>query len=143
MSNITITGLLSERPSPAAYVGGYFYATDLRKYYKSSGDTWVETTPDLSDISPTTAPVIAAGVADNGTIDPLGLDNNQSLKVHNTAVPGFNIPTYTKIEMNYFEGTSNVETMVYKKGSTVVATLTFTYVDSSASSPLITAIELS
>lgn len=142
MSNITITGLLSERPSPAAYVGGYFYATDLRKYYKSSGDTWVETTPDLSDISPTTVPVIAAGVADNGTIDPLGLDDNQSLKVHNTAIPGFNIPNFTKIELTYYPSTSNIHTITYKKQGNTVATLILSYDDSESASPLITSIEL-
>ena len=142
MSALTEKGLLSARPAPSTNPAGYYYATDEGKYYKSNGDTWTEISTDFQDIDPRTKVSLMAGLDGDGTLDVVKLVDG-ALNVASTNVPGFNIPAYTKIEMNYFEGTSNVETMVYKKGSTVVATLTFTYVDSSASSPLITAIELS
>lgn len=143
MSNITVTGTFAERPAPSVYIGGYFYATDQRKYYKSNGENWVEVVPDLENIDPTTAISIGAGVADDGTIDTLKLTNNGSLKVNNTAVPGFNIPTHNKIEMTYISGTGNIETIVYKFGTTTVATLTFQYVDPAADQPLVTSVVLS
>ena len=41
---------------------------------------------------------------------------------------GFNIPQFTSVELAYVGSTNNLSTVVYKEGTTTVATLTFTYV---------------
>lgn len=43
-----------------------------------------------------------------------------------------NIPFYNKQEITYVGSTNNVESIVYKNGTTVVATQSFTYVGSGA-----------
>jgi hypothetical protein len=43
-------------------------------------------------------------------------------------VAGFNIPQFTSVELSYVGTTNNLDTVVYKEGTTTVATLTFTYV---------------
>ena len=43
-------------------------------------------------------------------------------------VPGFGIPEFDSTELNYVGSTNNLNTVVYKKSNTTVATLTFTYV---------------
>jgi hypothetical protein len=43
-------------------------------------------------------------------------------------VAGFNIPQFTSVELSYVSTTNNLDTVVYKEGTTTVATLTFTYV---------------
>lgn len=40
---------------------------------------------------------------------------------------GFQIPEYDEIALTYYSSTNNIETVVYKKSSVVVATLTLTY----------------
>ncbi len=46
----------------------------------------------------------------------------------NPQVPGFNIPTYTEVDMTYFGSTNNYNTVIYKSGVTTVASLSFVYV---------------
>ena len=43
-------------------------------------------------------------------------------------LPGFGIPEYDSVDLNYVGSTNNLDTVVYKKSTTTVATLTFTYV---------------
>ena len=43
-------------------------------------------------------------------------------------IAGFNIPQFTSVELAYVGSTNNLSTVVYKEGTTTVATLTFTYV---------------
>ena len=43
-------------------------------------------------------------------------------------IAGFNIPQFTSIDLNYVNATNNLSTVIYKEGTTTVATLTFTYV---------------
>jgi hypothetical protein len=43
-------------------------------------------------------------------------------------LPGFGIPEYDSIDLNYVGSTNNLDTVVYKKSATTVATLTFTYI---------------
>ena len=42
-------------------------------------------------------------------------------------LPGFGIPEYDSVELNYVGSTNNLSTVVYKRATTTVATLTFTY----------------
>ena len=43
-------------------------------------------------------------------------------------LPGFGIPEYDSVELNYVGSTNNLATAVYKRGTSTVATLTFAYV---------------
>lgn len=43
-------------------------------------------------------------------------------------LPGFGIPEYDSVDLNYVGSTNNLDTVVYKKSTTTVATLTFSYV---------------
>lgn len=43
-------------------------------------------------------------------------------------LPGFGIPEFDSVDLNYVGSTNNLDTVVYKKATTTVATLTFTYV---------------
>jgi hypothetical protein len=43
-------------------------------------------------------------------------------------LPGFGIPEYDSVELTYVGSTNNLSTVVYKRATTTVATLTFTYV---------------
>jgi hypothetical protein len=141
MSALTEKGLLSARPAPSTNPAGYYYATDQGKYYKSNGDTWTEIATDFEDIDPRTKISLMAGLDQDGTIDTVKLMGG-ALNVASTNVPGFNIPNYTKVELTYYDSTNNIETVVYKKGEDVVATLTITYNDSESATPLVTAIQL-
>lgn len=42
-------------------------------------------------------------------------------------IAGFEIPAYDEINITYYGVTNNIETVIYKKASVVVATLTLTY----------------
>ena len=42
-------------------------------------------------------------------------------------LPGFGIPEYDSVDLNYVGSTNNLSTVVYKRGTSTVATLTFTY----------------
>lgn len=48
-------------------------------------------------------------------------------------INGFVIPDYNTIKNYYHGSTSNIEKIEYKQNSTVVATLSFTYVDTISS----------
>jgi len=142
MGNLTEKGTLAQRPAPSTNPAGYYFATDVQKYFKSSGDTWIEITPDLEDIDPRSNIAIVAARAEDGTIDTLQLDNNGKLKVSASGanLPGFDIPTFNQIAVTYVGSTNNVNTVTYKLGAATVATLTFAYADSSANDALITGI---
>jgi hypothetical protein len=43
-------------------------------------------------------------------------------------LPGFGIPEFDRVDLNYVGSTNNLSTVVYKRATTTVATLTFTYV---------------
>jgi hypothetical protein len=44
-------------------------------------------------------------------------------------INGFVIPDYNAIKNYYHSSTSNIEKVEYKQNSTIVATLSFTYID--------------
>lgn len=142
MSTLTEKGLLSARPAPSTNPAGYYYATDEGKYYKSNGEVWTEISTDFEDIDPRTKISLMAGLDEDGTIDVIKVNSSGSLNVNNTAIPGFNIPNFTKIELTYYPSTSNIHTITYKKQGDTVATLILSYDDSESASPLITSIEL-
>lgn len=43
------------------------------------------------------------------------------------SIQGFQIPEYDELSLTYYGVTNNIATVVYKKASVVVATLTLTY----------------
>ena len=43
------------------------------------------------------------------------------------SIQGFQIPEYDELSLTYYGTTNNIATVVYKKASVVVATLTLTY----------------
>ena len=43
------------------------------------------------------------------------------------SIQGFQIPEYDELSLTYYGTTNNIATVVYKKASAVVATLTLTY----------------
>jgi hypothetical protein len=43
------------------------------------------------------------------------------------SIQGFQIPEYDELALTYYGTTNNIATVVYKKASAVVATLTLTY----------------
>lgn len=43
-------------------------------------------------------------------------------------LPGFGIPEFDSVDLNYVGSTNNLDTVVYKKASSTVATLAFTYI---------------
>jgi hypothetical protein len=59
-------------------------------------------------------------ILDTADFRHLVLENLNSLK-------GFQIPEYDELALTYYGTTNNIATVVYKKDSTSVATLTLTY----------------
>lgn len=51
---------------------------------------------------------------------------NPNVKIRNIA--GLDIPQHDSVELSYVGSTNNLDTVVYKDGGAVVATLTFAYV---------------
>jgi hypothetical protein len=51
---------------------------------------------------------------------------NKISKISNST-QGFQIPEYDELAINYYDSTNNISSVVYKKSSIVVATLTLTY----------------
>jgi hypothetical protein len=49
----------------------------------------------------------------------------------NAAIPGFNIPTFDAIQPTYYPNTTNFRTVAYSYRGTLVATLSFSYLDAS------------
>ena len=59
-------------------------------------------------------------ILDTADYRHLVLENLNSLR-------GFQIPEYDELSLTYYGTTNNIETVVYKNNSSVVATLTLTY----------------
>lgn len=59
-------------------------------------------------------------ILDTADYRHLVLENLNSLR-------GFQIPDYDELSLTYYGTTNNIETVVYKSNSSVVATLTLTY----------------
>jgi hypothetical protein len=59
-------------------------------------------------------------ILDTADFRHLVLENLNSLK-------GFQIPEYDELALTYYGSTNNIATVIYKKDSSPVATLTLTY----------------
>ena len=59
-------------------------------------------------------------ILDTSDFRHLVLENLNSLK-------GFQIPEYDELALTYYGSTNNIATVIYKKDSSPVATLTLTY----------------
>jgi hypothetical protein len=55
------------------------------------------------------------------------LDGVNSIETSLADLQGFQIPEYDELALTYYGTTNNIATVVYKKSSAVVATLTLTY----------------
>jgi hypothetical protein len=55
------------------------------------------------------------------------LDGVNSIETSLADLQGFQIPEYDELGLTYYGVTNNIATVVYKKTSAVVATLTLTY----------------
>ena len=55
------------------------------------------------------------------------LDGVNSIETSLADLQGFQIPEYDELALTYYGSTNNIATVVYKKASIVVATLTLTY----------------
>jgi hypothetical protein len=55
------------------------------------------------------------------------LDGVNSIETSLADLQGFQIPEYDELALTYYGSTNNIATVVYKKDSTSVATLTLTY----------------
>jgi hypothetical protein len=55
------------------------------------------------------------------------LDGVNSIETSLADLQGFQIPEYDELALTYYGSTNNIATVVYKKNSTSVATLTLTY----------------
>jgi hypothetical protein len=55
------------------------------------------------------------------------LDGVNSIETSLADLQGFQIPEYDELALTYYGSTNNIATVVYKKASAVVATLTLTY----------------
>ena len=55
------------------------------------------------------------------------LDGVNSIETSLADLQGFQIPEYDELALTYYGTTNNIATVVYKKDSTSVATLTLTY----------------
>ena len=66
-------------------------------------------------------------IIDTAQYRHLVLDGVNSLETSVAALQGFQIPEYDELALTYYGTTNNIATVVYKKTSSVVATLTLTY----------------
>jgi len=66
-------------------------------------------------------------ILDTAKFRHLVLDGVNSLETSVAALQGFQIPEYDELALTYYGTTNNIATVVYKKSSAVVATLTLTY----------------
>jgi len=55
------------------------------------------------------------------------LEGANSISTALSDLQGFQIPEYDELSLTYYGVTNNIATVVYKKASVVVATLTLTY----------------
>lgn len=66
-------------------------------------------------------------ILDTAKYRHLVLDGVQSVSTALADIQGFQIPEYDELSLTYYGVTNNIATVVYKKASAVVATLTLTY----------------
>ena len=66
-------------------------------------------------------------ILDTAKYRHLVLDGVQSVSTALADIQGFQIPEYDELSLTYYGVTNNIATIVYKKASTTVATLTLTY----------------
>ena len=66
-------------------------------------------------------------ILDTAKYRHLVLDGVQSVSTALADIQGFQIPEYDELSLTYYGVTNNIATVVYKKASVVVATLTLEY----------------
>ena len=66
-------------------------------------------------------------ILDTAKYRHLVLDGVSSIETSIAGLQGFQIPEYDELALTYYGATNNIATVVYKKTSAVVATLTLTY----------------
>jgi len=66
-------------------------------------------------------------ILDTAKYRHLVLDGVDSVSTALANLQGFQIPEYDELSLTYYGVTNNIATVVYKKASTPVATLTLTY----------------
>lgn len=66
-------------------------------------------------------------ILDTAKYRHLVLDGVQSVSTALADIQGFQIPEYDELSITYYGTTNNIHTVVYKKDSVVVATLTLEY----------------
>lgn len=66
-------------------------------------------------------------ILDTAKFRHLVLDGVDSVSTAIASLQGFQIPEYDELSLTYYGVTNNIATVVYKKASVVVATLTLTY----------------
>jgi hypothetical protein len=66
-------------------------------------------------------------ILDTAKYRHLVLDGVNSIETSLTALQGFQIPEYDELALTYYGSTNNIATVIYKKDSSPVATLTLTY----------------
>jgi len=64
---------------------------------------------------------------DTASFRHLVLDGVSNIEATLANISGFNIPEYDEISIAYYGTTNNISSVVYKKDSVVVATLTLLY----------------
>lgn len=66
-------------------------------------------------------------ILDTAKYRHLVLEGANSISTALSDLQGFQIPEYDELSLTYYGATNNIATVVYKKTSTAVATLTLTY----------------
>jgi len=66
-------------------------------------------------------------ILDTAKYRHLVLDGVQNVSTALADIQGFQIPEYDELSLTYYGSTNNIATVVYKKASATVATLTLTY----------------
>lgn len=66
-------------------------------------------------------------ILDTAKFRHLVLDGANDITNAITNLQGFQIPEYDELALTYYGTTNNIATVVYKKNSSAVATLTLTY----------------
>jgi hypothetical protein len=66
-------------------------------------------------------------ILDTAKYRHLVLDGVNSIETSLAGLQGFQIPEYDELALTYYGTTNNIATVIYKKDSSAVATLTLTY----------------
>lgn len=66
-------------------------------------------------------------ILDTAKFRHLVLDGVNTLSSEISSLQGFQIPEYDELSLTYYGSTNNIATVVYKKDSSTVATLTLEY----------------